>query len=158
MRNEEKSHSQTEIARWLGTTSHAGTGWSDETRTNPVAKVMNARSEFSYTVYPTPYGQGENSAYIDTLLIRTVDGINQNKPLLSNIWKKVGLDFNGMPRGKTVSHWLEIYGYIEYGRTIQLANPAGKSPYVAWGRLVEPYSYTGVDILSNLHAGRGYIA
>ncbi|EFM46214.1 hypothetical protein HMPREF0580_1076 [Mobiluncus mulieris ATCC 35239] len=31
LRNENKDYNQSQIAGWLGTTSHAGTGWSDET-------------------------------------------------------------------------------------------------------------------------------
>lgn len=158
LRNENKDYNQSQIAGWLGTTSHAGTGWSDETRTSPVAKVMNAHSKFSYTAYPTPYGHGGHSAHIDALVIRTVDDINQNKPLLSNIWKKAGLDFNAMPKKEDIFHWIEIYGYMEYGRAIHFADPAGKSAYVRWGKWADPYSYTGASKLSELHAGRGYIA
>lgn len=149
---------QDEVASWLGT-DYTGTGWSNKTESNPVARVMNAKTSFSYTAYPTPQGHGGRPEHVNALIIRTVEDINKGKPILSNIWKGAGYGgINAMPKNRNIYHWLEIYGYMQYGQVIHFADPAGHSTAVSWGKDAQPYSYTPASTLSILQGGRGYVA
>ncbi|NUT53956.1 MAG: hypothetical protein HOV94_42705 [Saccharothrix sp.] len=151
---------QDEAARELGTTED-GTAWWTRNWAGivyyPVQSVLNDRIETDYYEVK-PLSSWPTGSEIRTYQANLVYNVDRGWHLAGNTYEVAGSSYrlNNHPLGRTIWHWVAIYGYDNSGDTTHYADSI--ATYGDGYEYVQRYNAIGSLTIAVAMGERGYIA